>query len=453
MSPDLNRPSLLQALVSRLDRPITTADRRRAARHLLDWLACRAAATRLPEAGRFNQALGDGPVAMTAAPAALDEARPQLAAVLMDGALGSLLEMDDVHRAAVLHPGPVVIPAALAAARGSGADVTRLLNAIICGYEVMIRIGRAVGLEHYRHWHPTSTCGAFGAAAAAAVVLGLDAERAVWALGNAGSRTGGLWQMRHEAVPTKALHTALTAQSGWLAARLAAEGFAGPASLLEGEQGFFAATAAQADPNALLGAEDAWLIHQVSFKPWPACRHAHPAIDALLAVEELPEADSVERITVHTYAAAIDFCDQPEPGTPGEARFSIQHALASILTRGRPRLAHYSADALPVAATRALRRRIMLHVDSDFNQAFPDHFGARVEVALADGRRLSAGVRDAWGDPERPLTDADLATKVHDLLQFAGVSGEQSSRMVEYSLALAEQGSAAAIPALQQAWT
>lgn len=451
MHHDPDQPALLERLAALNKRPIGPADRCRAARHLLDWMACRAAASRLPEAAAFGRALHpDRP--STAAPSLLCTATPELEAVLVDGALGCLLEMDDVHRSAVLHPGPVVIPAALAAARCAKAGVNRLLEAIVHGYEIMIRMGRATGLEHYRHWHPTSTCGAFGAAAAAAYALDLDFEQTVWSLANAGSRTGGLWQMRHEAVPTKALHTALTAQSGWLTARLAAHGFSGPRHLLEGEQGFFAATAPHADSQRLLAEDGEWLMHEVSFKPWPACRHAHPAMDALLALESRPEPGEIERIDVTTYAAAIDFCDNPEPSTPGEARFSIQHALASIVVRGTPRLAHYRAESLTDRNISALRRRVHLAVDPAYDQAFPAHFGAGVDVYLSNGTRLHAAVDDAWGDPERPLKDADLAAKSRDLLEAAGLSGDRAARLIDQTLALAGQDHIPAVQALSEAW-
>lgn len=443
---------LLPMLVGCVQKTISNADRARALRHVLDWVACRAGGSRLHEAACFAAALlGDDDV--QAAPAVLQAGCPPLEAVLVDGALGCVLEMDDVHKSAVLHPGPVVIPAALVAARQSGCDLATALDAVVCGYEVMIRLGRALGLGHYRYWHPTSTCGTVGAAVAAAVALGLRQEEMVWAAANAGSRTGGLWQMRHEQVPTKALHTALAAQSGYLAARLAAHGFAGPASLLEGEQGLFAATAPNADHGLLLAEESDWLIHQVSFKPWPACRHAHPAIDALLKIDPLPSTEQIEQIVVQTYQAAIDFCNRTEPQTSGEARFSIQHALASILTRGRPRVKHYDLSALGAEDTAKLRRRIQLAVDPAIHQAFPSHFGARVEIKLRDGQALQASVQDAWGDPEWPLTEADLALKAKDLFDFAGLDAGRSTRIIDRLLGLDDRYSEAAIPLLTEVWT
>jgi len=444
-------PTLLEDLIRQGRRQVSLHDRERAARHLLDWFACAAAAASLPAARHFRAALQSGrpfePLWLLAPSAEAQNA------VLADGALGSLLEMDDVHRSAVLHPGPVIIPAALATALQTQASLGSLLAAIVRGYEIAIRLGRALGLGHYRYWHPSSTCGAFGAAMAAACVRGLDESRMAWALANAGTRTGGLWQMRHEAVPSKALHTAMAAHSGWLAAGLAEQGFSGPLALLEGDQGLFAAMAPEADPAVLLAPADRWLIHDVSFKPWPACRHAHPAMDALMALDSHPEPDAIERVSVETYQAALDFCDCPHPSSPGQARFSIQHALASILVHGRPRMCHYEPDALKCAPVRALRERIHLARGSRFDQAFPDHFGAAVELVTRSGEVIQAAVADAWGDPEWPLSDADLGAKATDLFEHAGFEAARSQRIIEQTLALAGHSEQPAMDSLRALWS
>lgn len=444
------RPTLLERLVCLGVRPVSAHDRRRAARHVLDWFACATAASSLPEAEAFRSALQSS---LKSEPLWLltDQAEVHHA-ILADAALGSLLEMDDVHRSAVLHPGPVIIPAALATARQTGASVEQLLESIVRGYEITIRLGVAVGLGHYRYWHPSSTCGAFGAAMAAAWLRGLDELAIAWALANAGTRTGGLWQMRHEAVPSKALHTALSAQSGFLAAALAAHGFSGPLSLLEGNQGLFAAMANEANPELLFNASDHWLIHDVSFKPWPACRHAHPAMDALMQLGTHPAPENIESVAVETYQAALDFCDCTHPSTPGEARFSIQHALASILVHGRPRVRHYQPDALNFAPVRALRERIQLASGSRFDQAFPQHFGAKIQLATHSGERVQASVENAWGDPEWPLNDADLGNKAADLFDSAGFEAARAQRIIEGTLSLDEQVDTPAVQAIRALW-
>ncbi len=433
--------TLGERLALRLQRPVDAAARGRAATLLVDWLGCALAALRHPLASQLAQVVGAGAegaaVALGAGRRGVDDA------LLLNAALGNVLEMDDVHRQAILHPGPVAIPVALAAAQAAGADGRALLDAVVRGYEATIRVGRALGRGHYRYWHPTSTAGAFGAAAAAASVLGLDAGRTADALGNAGSRTGGLWQMRHEPVPTKSLHNAEAARSGWLAARLAAAGVRGPRRILEGEQGLFAATAPDADPKAVVADAPDWLIHETSLKPWPACRHAHPAIDAMLeALSRLSDADRerVERVEVRTYAEALRFCDRPQPRSEAEAKFSLQHALAAILVHGRPQLSHYTDRACADAAVADRRARVHVAEDPDCSARFPAHYGASVRLRLDDGRDVETACVDAWGDPERPMDEAAVAAKALALAQWGGVPEALARSLFGQARALADDG-------------
>ncbi len=441
--------SLTEQLAQRLQRPVDAAARQRAALLLVDWLGCALAALRYPLATQLRgvvQAQSTGPaIALGAGNRSVADA------LLLNGALGNVLEMDDVHRGAILHPGPVVIPVALAAAQAERADATALLDAVVRGYEATIRVGRALGKGHYRYWHPTSTAGAFGAAAAAASVLGLPTEALADALGNAGSRTGGLWQMRHEPVPTKSLHNAEAARSGWLAAQLALAGMRGPRRILEGEQGLFAATAPDAMPEQVIADEPDWLIHSTSLKPWPACRHAHPAIDALREVlVGLDDGDiaQISRVEVRTYAEALRFCDRPQPRTELEAKFSLQHALASVLAHGRPQLAHYTAESCSDGDVLRWRDRIELAEDAACSERFPAHYGATVVVHLTDGRVRQSVRMDAWGDPECPMSADEVVAKAMALAQWGGVSAGLAQSLFGQVRALADGGSLDALDAM-----
>lgn len=431
--------TLSEQLAQRLQQPVDAAARQRAALLLVDWLGCALAALRYPLATQLRSLVQAQPAGKAEA---LGVGRRGVAdTLLLNGALGNVLEMDDVHRGAILHPGPVVIPVALATAQAEGADAHALLDAIVRGYEATIRVGRALGRGHYRYWHPTSTAGAFGAAAAAASVLRLPADAVADALGNAGSRTGGLWQMRHEPVPTKSLHNSEAARSGWLAAQLAFAGVRGPRRILEGEQGLFAATAPDAEPKLVTADEADWLIHSTSLKPWPACRHAHPAIDALLDALQSVQPEDVERVEVHTYAEALRFCDRAQPQTELEAKFSLQHALASILAHGRPQLAHYTAESCGDDDVVQWRSRIHLAEDTDCSQRFPAHYGAAVTLQLADGRQVRSARVDAWGDPECPMSADDVIAKAMALAQWGGVSAGLAQPLFGQVQALAEGGS------------
>lgn len=417
-------PSLTQRLARRLARPVDGASRARARRHLLDWLACVAGA-RGSELAAVAQAAEPDPLT-----------RAALA--------GNLLEMDDVDRQGRLHPGPTVWPAAVSAIRETGGSLGSLLDGAVRGYEATIAVGRSFDDRHYGFWHNTSTAGGFGAAAAAASIYGADEAVMAHALGNAGSIAGGLWQMRHEPVMTKALHAAHAALAGLWVARLARRGFTGPARILEGPQGLFAATTTTPRLDGFPGDGD-WRIGEVSFKPYPACRHAHPTIDAALA---LRDALGDGPVRVETYRDALTFCDRPQPVTEIDAKFSLQHVIAVVAVRGVPALADFSPEAIADPALTAARARVTVAEAPELTAAYPAHFGARV---TAGGRTVTAA--DALGDPEQPLDDARLLAKLRDLVAWGGLAPEEADRAAALALDSPDDAGCDELTALIARWT
>lgn len=434
--------SLTSTLYDILGRPLSTADLRRAALHVLDWLGCAAIGAQTATGALFaarQTAFGAGPCGVIGGPRGVSAA----AAAFANGALGNILEMDDIHRTSILHPAPVVIPAVLAVAQLDKLDAGAFLDGVVRGYEALIRIGRATGPSHYAYWHNTGSCGPFGAAAGVACALGLDRAAFMSALGNAGSTASGLWQCRHEPVMTKQWHTARAAEDGFVAAMMARDGLTGPAFILEGEQGFFAATAPDATHGAVIAGPDApWLIYDTSFKPWAACRHAHPTIDAALAARSELEGrlDSISKLTVETYGDAVRFCDRSAPKSEIEAKFSLQHVAAVTLTGGAPDLADFGADRRGDPMIARLRDKVRVVVDEDFDRSYPDHYGAALTATLNDGSQLCFAVTDATGDPARPLGEDAVIAKAQMLLAAAGLQSDAIDALVGATMALAETG-------------
>ena len=436
--------SLTQDLVAILQRPVDGAARGRAALHLLDWIGCAALGATAPAGralARYGADQAEGP-AFTLGAGRRDAA----AAAFVNGGVGNIFEMDDLHRTSIVHAGDVVIPAALAVGQREGADASGILTALVRGYEATIRIGIAAGPGHYRHWYNTATCGVFGAAAAAASLLGLDPERMVDALAQAGSQAAGVWQCRMEPGHSKQLNTARAAQSGVIAADLAGLGFPGPRRILEGEHGFFAAMGPAHRPEAVGERPDGpWLIFETSFKPWPACRHSHPVIEAGLALRNGGRNSAVTRITVETYEEAVAFCDNPSPDSPHAARFSLQHCIATTLLNGAPTLADCSLEAIADDEVAALRSRVEVRALEAFSDAFPRHYGARVEIAYDDGTVRDHRVTTAKGDPENPMTEQEIRDKALMLLQETGAAPADAERVVTAALALADGGDMAVL--------
>lgn len=401
-------------------------DRARAALHVLDWTGCAVAGLRSPAAVAMAVALSAGSLSRSD--------------IFFLGAIGNVLEMDDVDKRALLHPGPVIVPAALVAARQENSNGQDFLNAVIRGYEAMIRIGRAVGPDHYRYWHNTATCGPFGAAAGASSIFNLDKEQLVWALGLAGTQASGFWQTRHEPASfAKQLHTARAAHAGLFSAHLAQSGFIGLKTILEGEQGFFAATCGAADPNmAVEFDEDApWAIHDVSFKPWPACRHAHAAIDAALILRSAhPNWNEASSFLVRTYKDAIVFCDKPSPRDALSAKFSLQHAVAVALLRGKPELADFDEKNISASDVIALRNKIQVEIDHTFTARYPARFGASVRARFSDYDDALIEVPDALGDPENPASETVIISKAKKLMEAGGLANDLMTELCETALSL-----------------
>jgi 2-methylcitrate dehydratase PrpD len=337
------------------------------------------------------------------------------------GGLTHILEVDDVHRASVIHTGCVTVPTAFALAQTRKISGEKLLTAILHGFEATCRVGMAVGPAHYRIWHNTATCGPYGSAMTAASLLDLDDEQTCHALGNAGTQSSGLWEFLATGAMSKHLHAGRAAEAGLVAAELAELGFTGPPAILEGPAGFFAGACPDADPDAVLRDEDApWQVHLTSIKPWPSCRHTHPAIDASLELSSMLDSIDIASVEVDTYAAALDVCNRPVAGSEYEAKFSLQHCVAAALQRGKVDFAAFNDTARKEAS--ALAKNIGLHAADPYDSAYPVSWGARVSVTLADGTALTASKKECKGDPEAALDDDEMIAKARDLLKFGGVN-------------------------------
>ncbi len=412
--------------------PVPDAVRRTARRYLLDWLGSTLAGGEL-EPPRIVQAvveeLGGGAQATVLASGRRTSAP---LAALANAAASHVLEMDDLDRASISHPGAPVIAAALAVGERDGASGEELLDAIAIGYEAMIRIGEALGPAHYEHWHMTGTSGTLGAACAASRLARFDPHRTLMALGSAGTMTAGLWEFLADGAMSKQLHPAKAAHDGVLATLLAARGFTAATRILEGPKGLFAAMAPDGDPAAIvsgLGPEMAsWRIGGVSFKVHASCRHTHPAVDAALALREeqgLDPAD-VERITVRLYGQALGLLEGMEPTTPYAAKFSLPYCVASALTYGDLAPHRFSDEAIVDPGVLALADRISFSVDPELDALYPRAWPSIVRVTTAHGRTLERRVDHPAGDPENGLSDEDVAAKFTSMVGplLGGRSGD-----------------------------
>ena len=404
--------------------------------NFLDWLGCVIAARYSPAAHSIAKAFSGNQRDILDLAFAYPYHDAQTAA-FTSGALGNVLEMDDLHRGSILHASNTVCPAALAVSIRQNSSGLDLLRAIVRGYEGATRIGVAAASGGYTSFYNSSTCGVFGAAIAAADIKKLDADGMADAIGQAGMQAAGIWQCRLEPTFSKQLACAHAARAGVLSADLAGAGFLGARQILTGPLGFFASYYPKSDLNDLtLETENGWWIKDISFKPFPACRHTHPAISAALELRPSIVPKEIRQIELHTYEAAVDFCDKPVPETADEARFSLQHTVATTLINGRPRIVDFNQPTLTNSDIQTLRPKIHLHIDPELDAAFPTNYGARLRVEMIDGSELSAHCPAAWGDPENPMSDVDLIAKFCTNAAYGGLTDAGVNSLLEAVLDL-----------------
>ncbi|PAJ82060.1 MmgE/PrpD family protein [Burkholderia ubonensis] len=344
-------------------------------------------------------------------------------AAFVNGIAAHALELDD--SGGCDHSGAVVLPAALAALACAAGPVTgrECLSAIVLGYDVGRRVLEAAGgysAHNGAGWHSTLSCGVFGAAAASARVLGLDAARTRDALGHAASFAGGLWGFIHDGSQTKRLHAGRAAEGGVLAALLAREGVSGPAHVFDDVWGgFFNTFAAQSHaPDALTdGLGTDWKLMRCSIKPHASCRSAHAAVDAALQLADgrTFDAGDIERIAVRASGFVARMCGGRDLSTLSSAQMSLPYAVAAALVFGDTGIGVYRAERRADPRIAAMLARIAIDVDP----ALDDLDEPTVTLHRKDGAAESRHVPIALGDPRNPLSDDALLGKYHALAATA----------------------------------
>lgn len=387
---------------------------------LLDWLGSAIAGTKTKQGGIILSHTAEQK-GIHSTVIGLGERSNSRAASFANGALSHITETDDVHRGAALHPAVAVIPAALAAAERVGCSGIDFLTAVVLGYEVVIRIGESVGNSHYYYWHNTSTCGTFGAAAAAGWLLGLSRQQMVWALGNAGSLSSGLWQFNEDGAMAKHLHAGHAASSGVLAAELAARDFTGTRFILEGKRGLYAATSNDSKPHlvtvGLAPNMDRFKISECVIKPFPSCRHTHAPIDLALELRKRSglTANQVERIDIDTYQATVDLTDNENPSHEFAAKFSTQYCVSAAFVLGGLGLPDFNPTTRSDPSIRRLVSKTVLRVDPEIQSRYPKEWLCRVTVTSTSGERFEAFTASPKGDPENPLSLEELQEKFRSM--------------------------------------
>ncbi len=353
------------------------------------------------------------------------EKAPYLYAALANGTSSHAIEMDDVHNEASLHPGVVVFPAVLAIGEMLGVTGKSFIEATVIGYEVMIRLGKALGSEnsYKRGFHPTGTCGIFGSSMATSKMLALQEERMVSAMGIAGSQAAGSMEYLAQGAWTKRFHAGWAAHSGMIAAKLAQKGFQGPLSIIEGRDGFLHAYSNGADPGKVLeGIGSGFEILRTSVKPHACCRYMQPPIDAILKIvrENDLQPDRVEKVRLGILRAGVPLIADPieskyRPQSVVDAQFSMPFGAAVALLYGKAGLEEFQLSNIRSEKVKQMMRSVECVADPDLERTFPKQWGGTAEILTKDGKRYFSKIEYPKGDPENPLSWEEMIEKFYNL--------------------------------------
>jgi 2-methylcitrate dehydratase PrpD len=346
------------------------------------------------------------------------------AAALCNGTATHGFELDDLLDEAIVHPGAIVVPAALAAAEAIDAPGSRLLLGIIAGYEAINRAGLAIGVEPARRGHhQTALAGPLGSVVAAGVVMNLSREQLTAAVGLACSTSSGTksFAAGSGGGMMKRMHAGRAAEAGVRMAQLAARGFTAPPTALDGRFGLLevlSGTSARPEQLALnLGRR--WAVEQVYVKVYPCCAWIQATVQQLVAMRGARPVKAEEvknlRIGVCSYAARNNGNVAP-PDTMG-AQYSLPYCAALAVTADPREPAMYFGDQLDNPARRELARRLEIVVDPEMEAAYPKHYGARVHLELANGETHDTAVLDPHGMPSDPCSEEERLTKFRLLVR------------------------------------
>ena len=377
------------------------------------------------ESGRAAQAFVATQPAGSATVLGTDRSCSAAWAALANGTGAHSLELDDVTRESSLHPGVAVIPAALAVAEERGATPAAFLEAVVAGYEVTMRVGNALGpaSAYERGFHPTGVAGVFGAAVAAGRLAGLDAEGLTRCIGIAGTMASGSIEYVADGAWTKRLNAGWAAHAGIVAAGLAAAGFTGPATALDGRFGLLTGYTDAPLPELLTQDLGRPLqVMKVTIKPYACCRYTHPLIDAVLALraEHRVSPEDVERVRLGVLSGGALLIADPierkrDPANVVDAQFSAPFGAAVALVFGRAGLAEHSDAALADSRVRSLMSRTDCVRDAALDATYPAKWEGWAELALRDGRTVRKDIEFALGEPENPVSREALVERFVEL--------------------------------------
>jgi 2-methylcitrate dehydratase PrpD len=337
---------------------------------------------------------------------------------------GYAFDFTDDHNESNSHLSAATIPVSLALGEKLGASGKEVIEAVTLGAEVVSRFGSAfLGKTYYQGFHPTSTCGTFGATIAAAKLLKLDVQQTVHSFGIAGSQVGGLMAWNTSGSYTKRLQAGHPALVGIISAMMAQKGFNGPPAIIEGEDGFLQAYSYNREYDTSWitdGLGEKWAFVDTSIKVYPCCRYSAGHLDACLDIAKRYRLDpeKIERVLIRSSDYTIRLLARPrkmDPQNVVDTQFSMPWQASIALIDGKIDVDTFTEGNIHRPDVRQLMQKVEWMVDDEFERRYPEHYSCAVTVTLTDGTEFTSEVRDPKGDWRNPVTQEELEQKFINL--------------------------------------
>ena len=354
-------------------------------------------------------------------------------AALINGMNAHVSELDDGHRFGMIHLGAGIIPAVVASAEQEQCALDDVLRGIVFGYEAAIRLSASIQPAHRKKgYHTSGTCGTIGAAIGVAIMNGASAEILKDTLSLAVTSSAGILEIQEDCSDQKPYNLGRAAMDGLTAAYMAGCGLRGPDDILGGKRGFVRVMSEEIDQAQLEyhNGED-YRIEGIYMKPYASCRHCHAPIECVLVLREKYKFiySDIDRIVVQTYVMAVEGHDHCEIKGSASAKLSIPFSVSIALITGDADISKFETmynDAEVLSLTRCVK----VVEDDKFTKMVPEKRGAEVHVFLKDGRELSYTVFYPKGEPENPMSDAEIERKFKSLARYAGLDALRTENIL-----------------------
>ena len=351
---------------------------------------------------------------------------------LLNGIHAHQLELDDGHRYGMIHPGATVISALLPWVRQEGLTGKDLLAGIIMGYEAAIRLASALQPNMKdKGYHATGTCGTIGAAMGAAFASGYSTDQLKSTLAAACTSASGILEIIRDGSELKPYNAGQAAANGLLAATIGKTGLQGPNDMLGGTHGFIKVMGGNLK-NDFLQEADSLAIERIYVKPYAACRHCHPPIEAvqkIISANKISVAE-IQSVEVQTYLWAVHLHDHTEIEGVTSAKMSTPFSVAITFVTGKAGIEEFTTASIQDPEVIALTKKVKVYKDEEMTKLVPHKRGALVTAVMRDGQKFSERVDLPKGEPENPLSHEEIKKKFFSLALYGGKSARQAHEII-----------------------